>query len=271
MLAAIGPGRYRATRAATSSKLVGASERSVGRMAVALELEHADRLGPAQHLEGRARRRAATSSMSGRVPVVRSIRSRARSITDRLRSPRKSILRRPSSSTPCISYWVTIGASSGVDAGVGLALDRQVLGERVVGDDHGGGVDAVLAAQALEALGHVDDLVRLGVRLVHRPQLGGCGVAVLVPGHLVEAGRERGVAAHDQRRHRLGDLVADDVGEAEHPRRVAHRGPGLDRREGDDLGDVVASRSARPRSGSSRPGSARRSPCRCRASACGRG
>ena len=34
-------------------------------------------------------------------------------MTSRLRRPRKSILRRPSSSTPCISYWVTTGASSG--------------------------------------------------------------------------------------------------------------------------------------------------------------
>ena len=34
-------------------------------------------------------------------------------MTDRLRRPRKSILSRPSSSTPCISYWVTMGASAG--------------------------------------------------------------------------------------------------------------------------------------------------------------
>ena len=43
------------------------------------------------------------------------------------------------------------GGVLGVAAGVGLALDGQVLGQRVAGDDHGGGVDAVLAAQALEA------------------------------------------------------------------------------------------------------------------------
>ena len=55
----------------------------------------------------------ATLSMSGRWPVLPSIRSRVRSITDKFRSPRKSILSSPSSSTPCISYWVTIGASSG--------------------------------------------------------------------------------------------------------------------------------------------------------------
>ena len=36
-------------------------------------------------------------------------------------------------------------------AGLGLALDRQVLGERLAGDHDRGRVDAVLAAQALEA------------------------------------------------------------------------------------------------------------------------
>ena len=84
--------------------------------------------------------------------VASSMRSSAVSITERLRSPRKSIFNRPSSSTPCISYWVTIGASAASAPGLGLALDRQVLGERLVGDDDRRGVDAVLAAQALEAL-----------------------------------------------------------------------------------------------------------------------
>ena len=52
-----------------------------------------------------------------------------------------------------------------------LALDREVLGERLVGDDHGRGVDAVLAAQVLEACGHVDDLLGVVVGLVHPPQI----------------------------------------------------------------------------------------------------
>ena len=160
-------------------------------------------------------------------------------MTDRLRRPRKSILSRPSSSTPCISYWVTMGASARVLAALGLALDGQVLGERLLGDDHGGGVDAVLAAQALEALGHVDDPAGLGVGGVHLAQALGRGVAVVVPVDAVEAGPQRRVAAHDERRHGLGDAVAHHVGVAEHPGRVAHRGPGLDGREGDDLGHVV--------------------------------
>ena len=40
-------------------------------------------------------------------------------------------------------------------------------------------------------------------------------------------------------RHGLGDLVAQPVRVAQHPGRVAHRGPGLDGGEGDDLGDAV--------------------------------
>ena len=125
-------------------------------------------------------------------------------------------------------------------AGLGLALHRQVLGERFLGDHDGGGVDAVGALQALEALGDVDDLLDVGVGVVHRPQLGRRLVAVGVLRDLLEAVLERGVAAHHERRHRLGDLVADGVREAEHPRRVAHRVAGLDRAERDDLGDVVA-------------------------------
>ena len=91
------------------------------------------------------------------------MRSRARSITERLRSPRKSILSSPSSSTPCISYWVTMGASSGLPPGSGLRWIGQVVGERVARDHHRGGVDAVLAAHPLEPPGHVDDLGGVGV------------------------------------------------------------------------------------------------------------
>ena len=67
----------------------------------------------------------------------------------------------------------------GVRARLGLALDRQVLGERLVGDDDRRGVDAVLAAEALEAPGDVDDLLRVGVRLVHLAQARRRHVAVL--------------------------------------------------------------------------------------------
>ena len=127
----------------------------------------------------------------------------------------------------------------GVAPGVGLALDRQVVGQRVAGDDHGRGVDPVLAPQPLEAQRDVDDLLGVGVGLVHRAQLGRGGEAVLVALRLGQAGRQRRVAAHDERRHGLGDLVAHDVGLAQHPGGVAHGGPGLDRRERDHLGHPV--------------------------------
>ena len=134
---------------------------------------------------------------------------------------------------------MTIGASSIGAARLGLALDREVLGERLAGDDHGGRVDAVLAAQPLEAAGDVDDPLGVGVGLVELPQLGGHLVAVVVLRVLLEARVQRRVAAHDERRHELGDLVAEAVRVAEDAGRVAHRGPGLDRGERDDLGDVV--------------------------------
>ena len=131
------------------------------------------------------------------------------------------------------------GGVVGVAARLRLALDGQVLGERLPGDHHRGRVDAVLAAQAGQALGHLDHLAGVAVGLAQGPQLGRHLVALLVPGRELEAGVEGGVAAHDQGGHGLGDAVADGVGQAQHPGRVAHRGPGLDGGEGDDLGHVV--------------------------------
>ena len=124
-------------------------------------------------------------------------------------------------------------------AGLGLALDRQVLGERIVGDHHGGSVDAVLTAQTLEALGDIDDPGDIGVGVDHVAKLAGGLVAVDVLRVLFEAVLQRGVPAHDQRRHRLRDLVANGVRVAEHAGCVAHGGSGLDLAERDDLGDTV--------------------------------
>jgi hypothetical protein len=123
--------------------------------------------------------------------------------------------------------------------GLGLPLHGQVLGEGLAGDHHRGGVDAVLAAEALEALGHVDHLVGVGIALVQRAQLPRHLVAVLVAGLGLEARGQRRVPSHHQGRHGLGDAVAHQVRVAQHPGRVAHRGPGLDGGEGDDLGHVV--------------------------------
>ena len=77
-------------------------------------------------------------------------------------------------------------------AGLGLALDRQVLGERLAGDHDRGGVDAVLAAQPFEAAGDVDDALGVGIVVVERAQLGGHLVAV---GVLRRAARSTRAAA----------------------------------------------------------------------------
>ena len=63
-------------------------------------------------------------------------------------------------------------------SGLGLALDRQVLGQRFAGDHHRGRVDAVLAAQALEPARDVDDALGVGIDLVERAQVAGHLVAV---------------------------------------------------------------------------------------------
>ena len=97
-------------------------------------------------------------------------------------------------------------------ARLGLALDREVLGERLAGDHHRGRVDAVLAAQAFEAAGDVDDARGVGIVVVERAQVGGHLVAVGVLVARLEARVQRRVAAHDERRHQLGDLVADAYG-----------------------------------------------------------
>ena len=51
-------------------------------------------------------------------------------------------------------------------------LQRHDLGQRPVGDHDRGGVDRVVADDALEPPGDVDDLLRLRVGVVGLPQLG---------------------------------------------------------------------------------------------------
>ena len=100
-------------------------------------------------------------------------------------------------------------------------------------------MDAVLAPQVLEALRDVDDLARLVVGLVQVPEAGGGASSRPRGPRPFEAGAERRVAPHHERRHRLGDPVADEVRLPEHAGGVPNGGPRLDRRESDDLGDVV--------------------------------
>ena len=204
-----------------------------------LELEHPHRVPPAQHGEG-------VRVVEGHAVDVRAVPGGHLDevegpLDDRqVAQPEEVHLEQPQVLDP---VHLVLGHDGGVVGvvPVRLALDGNVLGHRFVGDDHGGGMDAVLAPQTLEAVGHVDDLFGLGIGLVHGPELGGGGESVFVAFGAGQAGGQRGVAAHEQGRHGLGDLVAHDVGVAEHPGGIAHRGPRLDGGERDDLGHVVGS------------------------------
>ena len=237
-MAAIGPGRYNATSAATSSKLVGANERSVGAHRGALELEHTYRVTAPEHLEGRLvveRHRVDVGTGPGRLfdEVEGHLDDREVAQPEEVHLQQAEILD---------SVHLVLGHDRGlarIGAGFWLALHGQVLGEGLVGDDDGGGVDTVLATEPLEALGDVDDQLCVRVLLVHLAELGGGHVAVVVALDALETCLERGVAAHHERGHGLCDLVPQGIGEAEDAGTVAHGRPGLDRREGDDLSDVV--------------------------------
>ena len=135
-----------------------------------------------------------------------------------------------------------------VAARLGLALDRQVLGERLARDHDRGGVDAVLAAQPLEPARDVDDALGVGIGVVELAQLGRPSCSRRRSPSTGSRHARSGVSRPMiERRHELGDLVADDVRVAEHACRVAHRGPRLDRGEGDDLRDVVPAVALAPR------------------------
>ena len=108
--------------------------------------------------------------------------STASSITSRLRRPRKSIFSRPISSIGPIEYWVTILywrsalpplplPFAGRRAAVLGELQGDDLLQRPVGDHHRGGVDRVVADDPLEALGDVDDPLRVGLGVVGLLQL----------------------------------------------------------------------------------------------------
>ena len=120
-----------------------------------------------------------------------------------------------------IENWVTTSWSAP------FCCSGHDVDQRLGADDDAGGVDRVLADQALERPREVDDLLRgrLGV------------VRVLEVGARLEAVGERLARPF---RDQLRDLVDDAVGDLEHPAGVAHGGAGGHRPEGDDLGDAVA-------------------------------
>ncbi len=204
----------------------------------ALELEDPDRVAPRQHREDLLvveRQVVEIGPLTG--PRLDEV---ARALEDReVAEPEEVDLEQPERLD---AVHLVLGDDRRVvdpTLAVGLALDGQVLDERLFGDHDGRGVDAVLAPQALEATRHLDGSLDRDVLVAHPSQLGRGGVAVLMLGELLEARGQRGVATHDERRHRLGDPVPQGVVVAEDPRGVAHGRARLDGRERHDLGDVV--------------------------------
>ena len=108
-----------------------------------------------------------------------------------------------------------------------LLLQRHVLGQRPVADHDAGGVDRVVADEALERLREVDDLAHERVGVVGLLELG--------------AGLEA-VGEVDLRpfRDQLRDPVDLAVRDLQHAAGVADGGAGEHRAEGDDLRDAVA-------------------------------
>ena len=167
------------------------------------------------------------------------MRSSAISRTSRLRRPRKSIFSSPSVVDRVHLVLRDDGRVLDRAPRLGFALDRQVLGERLTRDHHRGGVDPVLTPKTFESPGDVDDALGVGIGVVEHAQLGRHLVALVVAIEVFQARAERRVAAHDERRHQLGDLVPHCVRVPEHPRGVAHCGTRLDGGEGDHLRDVI--------------------------------
>ena len=95
-----------------SSKAVGARERTSERT-WGFSSWKTPMVSPSCSILKVASSSSGMESMSTTTPRVRSTHSTVSVITSRLRSPKKSIFSRPRSSTPCISYWVTMGASDG--------------------------------------------------------------------------------------------------------------------------------------------------------------
>ena len=159
--------------------------------------------------------------MASRRPVDCSIRSSARSITSRLRRPRKSILSRPSASTSSIGNCVTTSAS----APFCCSGRYSVSGRSPI----------TTAAAWIESLRTTPSSGRAMSTMLRRRLVGVVGLAQL--GARLHALLERDLRPLG---HQLGDPVDDAVGDAHHPAGVLDRGLRLHLAEGDDLGDVAA-------------------------------
>ena len=217
----------------------GRSERShEGAHRPRLELEHADRVATRQKVEGGLIVERHLVDVDGLAPGGL---DEGQGVGDDVQVPESQEVHLEESEV-LDGVHLVLGDHrriAGILTGFGLPLDGEVVRQGLLGDHHGGGVDAVLAPEALESPGHVDDLAHVAVVSVHLAQVGGHLEAVGVLLGLLEAGGKRGVAAHDQWRHRLGDPVAHAIRVSEHPGGIADGGPSLDLRERDDLGDMV--------------------------------
>ncbi len=162
-----------------------------------LELEHADRVGPAQQLEGLL---VVERDVVDVGPAPGGLLDQVERDLDDVEVAQAEEVHLQQAELFDAVHLVLRHHRRVFERGIrlGLALDRQVLGQRLAGDDHRGGVDAVLAAQPFEPARHVDHALGVGVDLVERAQIGGHLVAVgetLVRG---QARVQRRVAAHDR-------------------------------------------------------------------------
>ena len=157
--------------------MVGASAEQQRSQRPAFELEHADRVGPPQQLEGLL---VVERDVVDVGPVAGGLLDEVERDLDDVEVAQAEEVHLQQAELFDAVHLVLRHHRRVFErgAGLGLALDRQVLGERFAGDDHRGRVDAVLAAQPLEPAGDVDDALGVGVDVVERAQVGGHLVAV---------------------------------------------------------------------------------------------
>ena len=172
--------------------------------------------------------------MSGRSLVDCSMMSSADSITSRLRSPRKSIFSRPSSSIGFIEYCVTVRRSLLPSSSTLPVSSASWSGTMLVS----GSGAMTTAAAWIEELRTIPSspCARSTICLACRV-LGDRARQVLPR---LEALLERRRAAHDRVRDQLRQPIARAVVEVEHARRVARGRAREHAAEGDDLRDAVA-------------------------------
>ena len=138
------------------------------RIGAALELEDADGVAASQHLVGRRvveRHLVDVRTLArGRLDEVQG------ALDDRQVAQAQEVHLEQAEVLDAVHF--VLGDDRGVlgtAARLGLALDRQVIGERIAGDHHRRGVNAVLAPQSLQAPGDLDHLGRVGIGRAHLP------------------------------------------------------------------------------------------------------